>query len=692
MTFFSMKRLFCAALALASCLVAAPNASAVDPVRAPAYPLVARDPYFSVWSNTDKLADSFPVHWTGAINALVSYARVDGVPIRLMGNPGEFDAIARAAKQTDVAVRATNTTYRFEDLGVSIELIFTNPILPDDLEVYARPTTYLTWRIQSLDQNDHEVKLYFDATAELCVNETKQEVVAKRATTDSLELLALGTASQETLVKSGDNMRIDWGYFYVAAEKGVAKSVIVDSAIAREGFIRRGAIPTQDDKRFPRPALDEWPCIALTIDCGIIKQKPTTRRIILAYDDEYSLTYLGEKLRPYWRKDGLEFLDMMDLASSQYDDIFQRCQKFDSDLYARATAAADEKYAQLCSIAYPQSNAAHKFVVMPNGKPALVSKECFSNGCAATVDILYPTSPIFMVYSTELLKGTTTPVLEYASSERWKFPFAPHDLGQYPLLEGQRYGGGEKTEENQMPIEESANMLIVLDVIARNEGNADYALEYWPTLEKWANYLLEYGLDPENQLCTDDFAGHLAHNANLSIKAIVALACYADLCERAGKDDVAKDFRAKAEEFAKEWVKLADNNDHYRLAFDRPDTWSMKYNIVWDKLLELNLFPAEVVNKELNYYQRVINPFGLPLDNRSDYTKLDWEVWTATLAPNLEGFNDIMNHVYPFMDRTAQRVPLTDWYFTNNAAQRGFQARAVVGGVFIKLLDPTLKK
>ncbi|MDD3590323.1 MAG: DUF4965 domain-containing protein [Thermoguttaceae bacterium] len=681
------RRLTAAALLVAAlCALNASSLQAKDPLRAPCVPLVANDPYFSVWSNTDELADSFPVHWTGTINALTSYARVDGKPYRLMGAPNDLEQEVDKLPQTNLAARATNTTYTFEGAGVQLTLRFTNPNLPDDLDVFARPATYVAWTVAATDGKEHDVDVYFDASGELCVNTPDQEIVYKAYNTDALDVMSFASKEQPILEKKGDNLRIDWGRFFIAFEKGAAENVVATHHAARNTFINDGNLPERNVS-FPRKANDNWPVMAVKFACGKVGADAVEKRLILAYDDEFSLVYLGEKLRPYWRRNGMEALSMLDLANAQYDELVERCAQFDAELWKRASDAAGEKYASLCSIAYPQAIAAHKLVELANGKLLLVSKENFSNGCAATVDILYPTSPVFIVYSSELLKATMTPALEYAASGRWKFPFSCHDLGTYPILNGQVYGGGETSEENQMPVEETANMLILLDVVARIEGNADYANEYWSILERWAEYLLDKGLDPENQLCTDDFAGHLAHNANLSIKAIVALAAYADLCQINGKEESAKRFREKAEEYAKEWVVLADAGDRFKLAFDRDDTWSQKYNIVWDGLLNLNLFPAEVVEKELAYYQTKMNPYGLPLDNRSDYTKLDWEVWTASLAKDREGFDSIMDNVYEFVNNTPDRVPLSDWYFTSTAKQRGFQARAVVGGVFIKMID-----
>jgi glutaminase A-like protein/uncharacterized protein DUF5127 len=415
-----------------------------------------------------------------------------------------------------------------------------------------------------------------------------------------------------------------------------------------------------------------------------------SRYVMVAYDDVYSIEYFNRRLRPYWRRDnktGAE--ELLKMGARDFTSLKERCEKFDAELTADLIKAGGEKYAALAIAAYRQTLAAHKLVADFDGTPLYFSKENFSNGCIATVDVTYPSAPFYLLFSPTLLRGMLQPILDYAKSPRWRFPFAPHDLGTYPLANGQVYGGGEETEDRQMPVEESGNMLILLAALSEAEGNANFSQPYWPLLQKWARYLKDKGLDPENQLCTDDFAGHLAHNTNLSIKAIVALDCYARLADKIGDKNEAASYHALAKQMAAQWAQMADDGDHYRLAFDKPGTWSQKYNLVWDKLLGLKLFPPDIARKEIAYYQTKQNAFGLPLDNRSTYTKLDWILWTATLADNANDFDALAAPAFKFADETPTRVPLSDWYWTQDGKQRGFQARSVVGGIFIKLLaDP----
>jgi hypothetical protein len=289
--------------------------------------------------------------------------------------------------------------------------------------------------------------------------------------------------------------------------------------------------------------------------------------------------------------------------------------------------------------------------------------------------------PQWLLLSPTLAKATLVPILTYAASTHWRFPNAPHDLGTYPIASGTDDGG------EGMPVEESGNMLILCDAVAQMDGNAHFVDPWWPKLTQWAEYLKNYGLDPEDQLCTDDFMGHLAHNANLSIKAILGLACYGDLCRMRGDDAAAKDYQQIAKTDAVHWQSVAADDGHYRLAFDKPGTWSQEYNLVWDRILGLNIFSPEVAQKEVAFYKTKLQPYGLPLDSRTKLTKSDWTLWSATLATSQDDFETLTSPLYDYLNQTTSRSPFVDSYITDDIHSDGMHARPVIGGVFIKMLS-----
>ncbi|ANS74107.1 glutaminase [Paenibacillus yonginensis] len=667
-------------------------------LRPPAVPLVTIDPYFSVWSMADRLTGDFTRHWTGKRNALTGLIRIDGTPWRFAGltepNPENYYAEPEAMQQTELQVTPLSTSYTFEAGGIALEVVFTSPLLPDSLELLSRPASYVSFRVRSLDGNPHAVQLYIDVTGEWCVNTSEQKVVLGQEQNEYLTIMAASNAEQQVLNASGDDLRIDWGRLMLAVKQAPDMQTWIGPAEVRKSFVRTGELKAGSKTPSPNEAQtvrDTQPVLAAVWNCGEVDGKAgKSQLIVLAYDDVYSIEYFGRRLEAYWKKDGQTTMGMIEHAFREYSDILLRCEAFDRQLQADAVRSGGEKYADILSLSYRQAIAAHKLVLDPEGQPLFMSKECFSNGCIATVDVSYPSIPLFLLYQPELVRGMMRPILKYAASEAWPFEFAPHDVGQYPLANGQVYG--ENAREAQMPVEECGNMLVMAAAVSLADGQWEFAAEHRELLSRWADYLLEYGLDPENQLCTDDFAGHLARNANLSAKAIMGVASYSLLCRQLGDSAEADRYLQAARDMASQWTKLAEDQSegstHTKLVFgeEGEGTWSLKYNLVWDLIFGTNLFDPSLVRRETAWYLEKQNRYGVPLDNREAYTKGDWLVWAASLAEERKDFEQIIAPLWDFLNETPDRVPFSDWYDTITARQIGFQHRSVVGGMFIKLL------
>ena len=583
------------------------------------------------------------------------------------------DSIQQAI-QKSVEITATQTKYRFDCGPVSLAVNFLSPLLMNDLDLYSRPLCFVTFIAQSNDGKEHTVKLFFDQSKDIARNNRSQKMVIGITGHPGLSVLRLGTADQPVLKRKGDDVRIDWGYSILA----VKSDPNVELPQKRSGLVFSFDSLIRTDEG----AANNF---QLKIEYGKIKSTPVEKTIVLAYDDLYSIQYFGQNLQAWWKKNFTSAEEMIKKSLDEFTSIEGRCNNFDKQLYDDASIAGGKTYADLCVLAYRQSLAAHKLVRGPNNEILFPQKENFSNGSIWTVDVTYPSAPLTLIYNPALLKGMVEPLMYYSESGKWTKPFPAHDLGTYPLANGQTY-------PEDMPVEEAGNMIILTAAICRAENKFDFAKKHWDVLSKWVEFLVNDGFDPANQLCTDDFAGHLARNVNLSMKAIVGIAAYAQMAKGLNKRGEAGKYHNIATDYAARWMQMADDGDHYSLTFDKKGTWSQKYNLVWDKLLGLGLFPQSVYDKEIKYYLTKQNAFGLPLDSRRTYTKNDWILWTATMANDPEDFEALIKPVYKFATETPTRVLLSDWHETIDGKQVGFQARSVVGGYFIKMLENKWKK
>ena len=634
-----------------------------------AVPLFTVDPYFSIWSCADKLYNGYTKHWTEKPWPIFAGLWIDGVLYSLAGTDGDYKTLRNRIHQTDLTVTPLSTVYTFENHVAKVTLTFTTPLLLDRLDVMTRPVSYMAYKVEVKKANVEDVDFVFGISSQGCVNTHDQNVTFRKTPFS----VCCGNVVQNPLAEAGDRVTIDWGYLHLCDK---------DAYISAPPCMYTGIKPvdrTTDVRRITHNYTRNKTYNPHSDMPYLYTAKKEMEGVItLAYDEVKPIEYFRTQVDEYYTKYFASFEEMAKAAVREYPEIKALCDAFDQKLMAEARGLSEE-YEYITSLAYRQAIAAHKLIEDGEGNIVFLSKEDDSNGCIGTLDVTYPSIPLFLKYNPELVKGMLRPIIQYANSDEWTYDFTPHDVGRYPIANGQVYGNNKL--QYQMPVEEAGNMLLCLAAVKKyKNGDTELFDKNRALMKGWVDYLLKYGYDPADQLCTDDFAGRLARNCNLSLKAILGIAAYGDLSGDAS-------YLATARTMAKEWERDAKaNHAGTRLTFDNADTWSMKYNMVWDNLLGYGIFSDEVKQNEIRVYAERMNRYGVPLDCRATFTKIDWLMWSTCIWKDKAYFDSVCGAIVNMLNETTDRVPMTDWYDTHTAEYLAFINRSVVGGLFINLL------
>ena len=604
-----------------------------------------------------------------------------------------------AMPQTSVRVQPTQTIATFTSDAIVLTVRFTQPAFADDQLQSSREHVYITANVSSNDGKAHSVQLYIDAASDLVVSypsspndavmwaDISRPLSQRKAKTHGY---SMKVHDAKPLSINGDYTRSNWGTLYFAANTPTYLASTAAAANAsRLAFVSNMPLPAFDTA-MPRVSLGagaSTPVIAFTFDVSVKADSGSSAVAVLFYDEGETIDFFGVPMSPYWLHQYATPIAATIAAIVDYDTIKRRADRYDAELVSAAAYLTNDKYATLLALAHRQVLGASVTVWNEQKKtPWVFIKEMSTGGAMSTVDVLFPGAPLYLAIAPETLKLMLWPIMSWSNNEtsdKVTITWAPHDLGGYPIA------NADAAHQEEMPLEESGNMMLMLAVIAqRQAGDVNWLVPYQRILEEWAQFINSTLPDPNDQLCTDDFEGRSPHNANLAVKGVVALNAYAILLRYFGRFVEADTYDALAKQYAEDWKALAVDTDgnlkHYKQRYDQASTWSTKYNLIFQYMLGTSAFTEDVRLDEGAYYQSQANTFGIPLDNRHSYQKSDWFSWMGALAFDKPDWQSaIIDYLYQFAHTSPDRQPFADLFDTQtNRLPGGFIARFVMGGLW----------
>lgn len=634
-------------------------------MKLPAYPIATIDPHFSIWSMADTLNSADTNLWCSIKMRIEGRVTVDGKTYMFLGKDD-----ARSLTQREAEISSFSAVYTFDASDFTLRFRTWSPFLLDDYHMLSCPCSFFDVDVIFNDTEAHNVSVEFTAFDELCKGKSRFGKVEKTTVTvQGSSLAKMGLEKQKPLNDSGDKFAADWGYVCLFGGECDASA---------NGIVSFHNATASGNASF------------------------TT---VIAYDDIYSINYFGDYLKGLWTE---KFRSIEDAMLYCYDNKAELSDKINAqnEMIEKDAESFGRNYQKMLSAAVRQVFAAHKLVRDKNGELLYLSKECHSNGCINTVDVSYPAMPMYLLYAPELVKAMLTGIFYFAESDIWTADFAPHDIGRYPFACGQVYSlnlhmhlvphkigyqnvyksKSKKVFMNrfQMPVEECGNMLVLSYAYYKETGNKEFLKRYLPTLRLWADYLVKKGVVLDNQLCTDDFAGHSTKNVNLAIKGIMGIACFGEICNALETENT---YSALAKAYADELCDVCGVRDSYLpFSIGKADSWSLKYNLVWDRVYNFGLFSDKIYKAETMLYREKLNRYGVPLDFRKDFTKTDWMLWAACLDETYENVELFSEKIVTYLAQAQDRTCFSDWIETKKPKQAGFDHRTVQAGLWMPVL------
>ena len=424
-------------------------------------------------------------------------------------------------------VQATQTIVQYQNEAIKLTITFTQPAFPHDPFASSREHVYITAEVSSADGQPHKVQVYLDAASDLVVSEpsSPNDAVNWEDVSPALQQQVTAAHGYRMYVHdakifgfNGDSTRPNWGQLYFATDSPhYVSSTAAGAQLTRAAFLQQKALPPFDTNQ-PRVSLgaaEDTPVMAMVLDLSVSGSSSTSSGVFtLFYDEVQTISWFGTPLVPYWKHQYNNDPILATLAALRdYTDIRARADAYDKALIASTSALSGDKFATLLALAHREVTGASTVVWNAEKQtPWWFIKEMSTGGAMSTVDVLFPGAPLYIALAPEALKLMLWPLLSWSNNEtsdKVTINWAPHDFGGYPFADA------NAAAQEEMPLEESGNMILMIAAIAiRQHGDVNWLVPYRPILQEWVDFINSTLPDPDQQLCTDDFEGPSPHNAN----------------------------------------------------------------------------------------------------------------------------------------------------------------------------------
>ncbi|KAG8534069.1 uncharacterized protein KY384_000912 [Bacidia gigantensis] len=686
----------------------------------------------------------------------------------------------------------TNLTYQIpapptsnSSKPLEVVLSFLSPITPTSTLRQSIPASYFTVHVSG----GFDVEIYVDLNGQWVSGDRGSDVewhFEQSLLPKGRGLKTWTVKRQRELLLSEIRDRAEWGTLHFSAPLDVHHECGT-SGLLRNKFAATGGLQNHIDDDF-RGIMDDEPVFAFSksFHLGASSSSSTPRSdsimFTIAHIQEPVVQFASARgltfMRPLWASWFSSATKLLDFHYYDFHNAARLAGNYSTQLAHDAYESGSDQYVDIAALTARQVIGATSFSGTPD-EPILWMKEISSNGNFQTIDVIFPAFPFFLYTNPRWLAYLLAPILEHTLSGQYPNKYALHDLGaHFPNATGHPDGRDE-----YMPVEECGNILIMglaivnsliydtepaagsmWSALGSNEFDDDpdtsafslnnlgeregidglddswggstkglkqaqkWLKKSYPLWKQWTGYLVEFSLEPEHQLSTDDFAGPLQLQTNLALKGIIGIKAMSGLAAALDIQADLKHFKNISETYVSKWVDfgLSRDKSHAKLSYDWYGSWTTLYNLYADTLLCFHLentplFPSShplsltpsspgdqkpitpsppsphkpsaplpgfvphyIYTLQSDWYHAVLQTYGLPLDSRHLYTKSDWEFFAAAVTSKSTR-TEILTATAKWLNETTTDRPMTDLFDTEGTGGflgATFMARPVVGGHF----------